>query len=177
MPNSNIVSGLNNFVIDIEGGGSNPKAGTRLDAFTQEGHSNQFWTLVPSATTPDAVFIESVLKDADGDTLVINITGSAGQPTPGTKLDVWKKVSPEEGRQLWTFAADAKTPAGGLILGSFIISKLTDPHGNSLAINISGGAAKPNPGTALDVWTVDGGSRQNWLYQTFPPPPPPPPPK
>jgi hypothetical protein len=175
MPNSDIVSELNGFVIDIEGGAAHPTAGTHLDAFTQKGQSNQFWTLVPSTKTPGVVFIESVLKDPAGQTLVVNISGSADHPTPGTKLDVWQKVSPEEGRQLWSFASATKATNGGIVLGPFIVSNLTDPQGNPLVINISGSDAKPSPGVALDVWTADGGSRQNWLYQAYPPPPPPPP--
>jgi len=140
------------LVIDIPGAHKNP--GTLLDAWQPTGGDNQLWELVldPSGYH----FIQSKLKDPIGDPLVIDIQGGSNEP--GTLLDVYTKKSKDYDNQLWKFVE-----AAGYVGWYFIQSKLTDPMGNPLVIDIQGGINKL--GTPLDAYTQKSKDIQNQLWQ------------
>jgi len=94
-----IKSVLGNYVIDIEGGGTAPKAGTLLDVFTQKSsnNGNQLWTSVAGpAAHPGFFFIKSALGN-----YVIDIAGGGTAPKAGTALDAFTQKSSNNGNQLW----------------------------------------------------------------------------
>ena len=142
------------LVIDIQGASNKPvKAGTLLDAYTPTGNENQWWTLVldpPSGYH----FIQSQLNDTDGKHLVIDIQGASNEP--GALLDAYAKKSKDYDNQLWKFV---EGPPGWY----FIQSKLTDPKGNPLVIDIQGASSKP--GALLDAYREKSKNNANQLWQ------------
>lgn len=155
----NIESQLNDegggvpLVIDIKGGSNSPiKSGTALDAYTPTGNDNQWWELVPDGTS-GYVFIQSKLKDEDGDHLVIDIEHGNKPVNPNAGLDVYKKKSSNNNNQLWKFVEQQP--------GWYVIqSKMTDKDGNTLVIDIRGASDKR--GTLLDAFTLTGNANQLW---------------
>jgi len=94
-----IKSVLGNYVVDIEGGGTAPKPGTLLDAYTQKpnNNGNQQWTAVPGpAAHSGYCFIKSALGN-----YVIDIAGGGTAPKVGTSLDAFTQKSNNNGNQLW----------------------------------------------------------------------------
>lgn len=147
------------LVIDIQGGGSPIADNTPLDVYTPDGGSNQFWTLAPDGTS-GWFFIESQVKDPDGNTLVIDIQGGSSPVTDGTHLDAYRKKSAGYDNQLWKFVEAAGFPGW-----YFIQSKLTDRAGNPVVIDIQGGVANPTPKTRLDAYKQKSTSPYNQLWQ------------
>jgi hypothetical protein len=142
------------LVIDIQGAVNTPN--TPLDAFTPNGGANQLWTLVLDAAS-GYHFIQSNLKDPKGNHLVIDIRGAIN--TPGTLLDAFTKKTKNYDNQLWQFV---EGPPGWY----FIQSKLKDPKGNPLVIDVQGATgAISAPGTPLDAFTQKSKNNANQLWQ------------
>jgi hypothetical protein len=148
------------LVIDIQGGGDPIKDGTLLDAYTPTGDPNQWWTLVPDGSS-GWFFIESQVKDPEGNPLVIDIQGGGDPIKDGTLLDAYKKKSSDYDNQLWRFVEAIGVAAGWY----FIQSKLTDGEGNPLVIDIQGGAEFPKPNTLLDAFRMKSTNPYNQLWQ------------
>ena len=142
------------LVIDIRG--ANTKPGTPLDSYTANGNDNQLWTLeldVPSGW----YFIQSKLTDPMGKPLVIDIQKAGNNP--GTPLDSYTKKSANYDNQLWKFVEALGFSPGWY----FIQSKLNDPLGNPLVVDIQGASNKP--GTPLDSYTEKSTNYENQLWQ------------
>jgi hypothetical protein len=142
------------LVIDIQGAANSPiESGKHhRDAYTPTGNDNQWWELVPDVAS-GYVFIQSKLKDEDGDHLVIDIEGGNKPVSPTVKLDAYKKKSSDYDNQLWKFVEQQP--------GWYVIqSKMTDESGNTLVIDIFGGIDKRN--TLLDAYTLTGNPNQLW---------------
>jgi hypothetical protein len=103
--------------------------------------------------TSGYVFIQSKLKDEDGDHLVIDIEHGNKPVNPNAGLDAYKKKSSKNNNQLWKFVEQQP--------GWYVIqSKMTDKDGNTLVIDIRGASDKR--GTLLDAFTLTGNANQLW---------------
>lgn len=147
-----------NLVIDFKGGSASPAPGTLLVTNQPTGSESQLWTIVPDGASGYS-FIQSKVKDPKGNHLVIDIEGNVN--TPDAPLDGFTRKSKGYDNQLWKFVAEALVPGY-----SFIESKLKDPKGNPLVIDIKGASNKL--GTPLDAYTQKSTGYDNQLWQLVP---------
>jgi hypothetical protein len=147
-----------NLVIDFKGGSASPASGTLLVTNQPTGADSQLWTIVPDGASGYS-FIQSKVKDPKGKHLVIDIDG--GVNTPGTLLDGFPRKSSGYDNQLWKFVAEVLVPGY-----SFIESKLKNPKGKHLVIDIKGGSN--TLGTKLDAYTKKSTGYDNQLWQLVP---------
>src|ERR1039457_6166348 len=100
--------------------------------------------------------MQSQVTNKGGIPLVIDIQGASNKPVKaGTLLDAYTPTGNEN--QWWTLVLD---PPSGY---HFIQSKLTDPKGNPLVIDIQGASNKP--GALLDAYREKSKNNANQLWQ------------
>lgn len=141
------------LVIDIATNEPDGHGGYWLYMNQQTGNVTQWWTIVDGPS--GYVFIESQWKDPDGNHVVIDIHGASNQP--GTRLDGYPQKSTNNDNQLW-----ARSPATLYPGFVFFQSKLTDPEGQVLVIDVAGGS--PTVATPLDAYPqkMTGYENQIW---------------
>lgn len=117
------------------------------------GSETQWWTFVDDSS--GYVFIQSQWEDANGNHVVIDIHG--GSNNPGTRLDGYPKKSANYDNQLWKPVLDVSS---GYV---FYQSKLTDPEGMVLVIDVQGNSTALK--TPLDAFTQKSTKYENQLWQ------------
>jgi hypothetical protein len=88
-----IQSKLNNYVLDIEGGSTQPKTPIINYPINSPASNNQIWQIIES-DTEGYFYIVSLLNG-----YVLDITGS--NTTPGTPIISYPQNSPASDNQLW----------------------------------------------------------------------------
>ena len=187
-----IVCDQGGVVFDIEGGAKNPNDGTSLDAYSQKGsddkspsgNKNQLWTIeaIPfESGGPDIwdgyYYIQSVLKDRDGNDLVVSVKDESFNPGAEVQVGTEPQNQNVSDGQAWYFTPG---PAGWFYIGSYTAVANGAP---AVVVGIEGGSQ--NIGTALKTQSVQtkespgGNDYQLWKFvnekgETIAPPKPPP---
>jgi hypothetical protein len=117
------------------------------------GSDTQLWTIVDGPSP--YVFIQSQWKDPSGNQVVIDI--HQGSNRPGTRLDGYPQKSTGYDNQLWVPFEDVTS---GYV---FYQSKLSDPAGSVLVIDIEGNSTALK--TPLDAYPQKSTNYQNQLWQ------------